>query len=42
MVLLLPFNLNKIETDSVKTKTEHLKQINFKSNVRFYVGANGN
>ena len=40
MVLLLPFNLNKIETDSVKTKTEHLKTNKFLNlTLDFYAGA---
>jgi LysM repeat protein len=40
MVLLLPFNMNKIETDSVKTKTEHLKTNKFLNlTLDFYAGA---
>lgn len=40
MVLLLPFNLTKIETDSVKTKTEQLKTNKFLNlTLDFYAGA---
>ncbi len=40
MVLLLPFNMNKIETDSVKTKTEQLKTNKFLNlTLDFYAGA---
>ena len=40
MVLLLPFNINKIETDSVKTKTEQLKTNKFLNlTLDFYAGA---
>ncbi len=40
LVLLLPFNLAKIETDSVKTKTEHLKTNKFLNlTLDFYAGA---
>ena len=40
LVLLLPFNINKIETDSVKTKTEQLKTNKFLNlTLDFYAGA---
>ncbi len=40
MVLLLPFNINKIETDSVKTKTEQLKTNKFLNlTLDFYAGS---
>lgn len=40
MVLLLPFNLNKIENDSVKSKTEQLKTNKFLNlTLDFYAGA---
>lgn len=40
IVLLLPFNINKIETDSIKTKTEHLKTNKFLNlTLDFYSGA---
>lgn len=40
MVLLLPFNMNKVETDSVKTKTEQLKTNKFLNlTLDFYAGA---
>jgi LysM repeat protein len=40
MVLLLPFNMAKIETDSVKTKTEQLKTNKFLNlTLDFYAGA---
>lgn len=40
LVLLLPFNMNKIETDSVKTKTEQLKTNKFLNlTLDFYAGA---
>lgn len=40
MVLLLPFNINKIETDSLKTKAEHLKTNKFLNlTLDFYAGA---
>lgn len=40
MVLLLPFNIAKIETDSVKTKTEQLKTNKFLNlTLDFYAGA---
>ena len=40
LVLLLPFNINKIETDSVKTKTQQLKTNKFLNlTLDFYAGA---
>jgi LysM repeat protein len=40
LVLLLPFNMTKIETDSVKTKTEQLKTNKFLNlTLDFYAGA---
>ena len=40
LVLLLPFNINKIENDSIKTKTEHLKTNKFLNlTLDFYAGA---
>jgi len=40
LVLFLPFNINKIENDSLKTKTEHLKTNKFLNlTLDFYAGA---
>ena len=40
MVLLLPFNINKMETDSLKTRSEHLKTNKFLNlTLDFYAGA---
>ena len=40
LVLFLPFNINKIETDSLKTRTEHLKTNKFLNlTLDFYTGA---
>ena len=40
LVLLLPFNMNKIETDSLKSKTEQLKTNKFLNlTLDFYAGA---
>lgn len=40
MVLLLPFNMNKIDTDSVKTRTDHIKTNKFLNlTLDFYAGA---
>jgi len=40
LVLLLPFNINKIENDSLKTRSEHLKTNKFLNlTLDFYAGA---
>lgn len=40
LVMLLPFNLNKIENDSLKSKTEHLKTNKFLNlTLDYYAGA---
>jgi len=40
MVLLLPFNMNKIDTDSIKTRTDHIKTNKFLNlTLDYYAGA---
>ncbi|WP_445724310.1 LysM peptidoglycan-binding domain-containing protein [Flavobacterium sp.] len=40
MVLLLPFNMNKIDNDSIKTRTDHIKTNKFLNlTLDFYAGA---